>query len=238
MGWEGGKTETGGRGRKRGERQMKRQKDWERHRTREWSRGERKDNGGEEAERNTALQPKWAAPLRHSALVYDSPCAYVRGCECMCECARVCEALESVCDCSEKSKSEGFKKRMSRERERLRNLYLLNIWSSLSPLIWASCQVLKQLQAQGRGEEELQEGERREWRREKQEDHSEGLLARVLADFLHRNPTEMKIHVLYIPNLHLQYCFKLEYLHTSGVNMEDIRHFTLTISMLFKDITT
>lgn len=35
-----------------------------------------------EQRRNTALQPGWAAPLRHSALAYDSQRASVRGCPC------------------------------------------------------------------------------------------------------------------------------------------------------------
>lgn len=61
------------------ERQTKRGKDGEWQRSGEWNREERQQRG-EEAERNAALQPKWAAPLCHSTLLYDSPCAYVRGC--------------------------------------------------------------------------------------------------------------------------------------------------------------
>lgn len=49
--------------------------------------------------------------LCHSALVYDSPCACVRGClrERVCV-RRLCVATQ-LCDCGEESRSEGFKER-------------------------------------------------------------------------------------------------------------------------------
>lgn len=82
----------------------------------------------------------------------------------------VCAVHNFVCDCSVKRKSERFKENNGRMESSwveevgnlgtLRNLYLLNIWLSLSPLIWASYQALKQPQTWGRGEEELQEGAR------------------------------------------------------------------------------
>lgn len=90
------------------------------------------------------------------------PCTYVRGRLCTCttlfvtavrECQRVRFAEK------DRGIESSWVEEMGNPGTR-RNLYLLNIWSSLSPRIWASCQALKQPQTQGRAEEGLQEGGR------------------------------------------------------------------------------